>query len=888
MKKVFFFLVYSACLSSLFAQECPTNAVSSACCNGVISTDPRNGGTANLERPNIIHQFNWMGDKFAAYYPPIFVENGANYYNVNPFMICEDAYLRHLNFYDYRPDACGNPKPVEKLDFYPEDGWELLHKQNGLELDEQTRIASGNTNRSWPYYILYNKYRGKIRFVGVSDRQGNDAQNIVVKMGFPEPAGGKPYTNISALLSAETNTPQTLDTWSQHVAMSSASTYPKFPGVFTADFNVGYDPCACGRKPDDLTFNFSSLQTADIQMGGRLIGTNVQLNGSGTSPLLNREDFLLNVNTNGYNVNGGAMTYRNIDALVDKYTIPQRTPFENLMIQGIKSGISAGTNAISGGLFTGIRDFYCNNVYGRLGNVLAQVGLVNSNGEPQGILKDVKISAGTLATGSDYISGLIFGKPQATPNITFIEAELALKGQIRTNTPFGNASIRLAHPGSMVGNLKNPDGSYKYALNNYPFYNEALGIVSFLKQPQAYFTYEKNSVTLHDGLNSPVSTTFSESFGIKLRENLEYYFNPTLDIDFEKTRVFAAYVMDVNKDAVDLRDSEPLAYANKIGPFNRVIDSKDTTIISYITNFFPLDCFQEMSASFSHNTLELFGQNRFLDPRNLKMRVFLDIIYKKNKYNKENRHNLVYTFPLLPQKVELKQVPTGEWSVDNNGFGYEVTRTVIPQELTNILAAPKMDQFNFLEIIKDNIFTENTEIKAWGKIIVAGNIQVAQGKTLKLIAPEIDVVSSIKLLPNIEIIATQVTPIGCNNISYPVSAEHMKQFCNSNEYKSNNAISLRHSNPVDTIINSENFNVVFDISPNPFDNFLTVNYDLNQTEQIEIMMYNTLGQAIKTIVNQTVEAGNYQVHVPTDDLAQGTYLITLRTKSGVQTKKVMK
>jgi DNA-directed RNA polymerase subunit L len=76
--------------------------------------------------------------------------------------------------------------------------------------------------------------------------------------------------------------------------------------------------------------------------------------------------------------------------------------------------------------------------------------------------------------------------------------------------------------------------------------------------------------------------------------------------------------------------------------------------------------------------------------------------------------------------------------------------------------------------------------------------------------------------------------------------------------------------------------------PNPFDNFLTVNYDLNQTEQIEIMMYNTLGQAIKTIVNQTVEAGNYQVHVPTDDLAQGTYLITLRTKSGVQTKKVMK
>jgi Secretion system C-terminal sorting domain len=84
------------------------------------------------------------------------------------------------------------------------------------------------------------------------------------------------------------------------------------------------------------------------------------------------------------------------------------------------------------------------------------------------------------------------------------------------------------------------------------------------------------------------------------------------------------------------------------------------------------------------------------------------------------------------------------------------------------------------------------------------------------------------------------------------------------------------------------FEARIDCMPNPFDNFLTINYDLNQTEWVDITMSNSLGQLVKTIVYQTVEAGNHQVHIPTENLVTGTYFITLRTKAGVQTKKVMK
>ena len=53
-----------------------------------------------------------------------------------------------------------------------------------------------------------------------------------------------------------------------------------------------------------------------------------------------------------------------------------------------------------------------------------------------------------------------------------------LKGKMTTSAPFANSVIRLAHSGS-----KSAQANIDW--QNYPFYNEALGVVSFLKQPKA-------------------------------------------------------------------------------------------------------------------------------------------------------------------------------------------------------------------------------------------------------------------------------------------------------------------------------------------------------------------------------------------------------------------
>ena len=839
------FLVWGYLLSA--QQECPTTDNTSPCCNGVpISTDPRNGGTQNIERPSIIHKFNWMDPNgWDAYYPNLFSVNGGNYKVANPFFSNTDSYLRHLNFYDF---GIGQPQPVEKLDFYPEDGWELLHRQNGLELDETTRVPMGlsQNNRTFPYYILYNKYRGQVRFVGASPRIGSDAQKAVIKMGFVPPVSqGQPRNNVSALMSGSMNNAQTLDQPSQNKSTSMATDYPTIPGLFVGDFTVGYDPCACGRTPDDIQFEFSTLQTADVTMSGRLIGTNVPLDGSGNSPLLNRKDYLLAVNTDLFDVKGGAQTYKNIDGLVERFKQPQVSVFEKLTMDGLKTGISAGLGVLSGGISTGLRSLYCNNAYGSLSGTLQTFGLADANGDPKGFLKDGKLSAGTLAAGADFISGLLFDKPNVTPNITFIEAELALKGKIVTNNAFLVNNIRLAHPGS-----KSAQANILW--QNYPFYNEALGVVSFLKQPKAKRTYRVTREIVRGA-----SEFVRENYTIKLIENLEYYFNPTLDIDLDKTKVFAAFLIDVKASAVSQSQNEPFRYENKIGAFNRVIDSKDTSIVSYITDFYPLECFQDLTGSFEYGKPTNISNQR--------LRILMDIQYKSNKYGKTNRQNFVYTFPLT-------MLPT----IDNNEFN----------ALEN---NPKLNQFKFIELVKDQTFTEDTEIRAWQFIGIAGNIQVAAGKKLRLIAPEIEIAPGTQLPPNVEIIAGK-TPINCASPSQPVSADRMRQFCSGSEYKANTAPSsaTSHQNDDYLIQQVKKASTSFEISPNPFSNTISLEYSVAEDQTVRIDLANALGQTVKSLNFGTRGKGSYQETIETPDLAPGVYFLTLRTQNGSETKKIVK
>jgi hypothetical protein len=75
--------------------------------------------------------------------------------------------------------------------------------------------------------------------------------------------------------------------------------------------------------------------------------------------------------------------------------------------------------------------------------------------------------------------------------------------------------------------------------------------------------------------------------------------------------------------------------------------------------------------------------------------------------------------------------------------------------------------------------------------------------------------------------------------------------------------------------------------PNPFNPVTTINYDLAATVQVELLVYNSLGQQVATLVNDTQPAGRYSVSFDGSRLASGLYLYRLSAGDFVQTERML-
>lgn len=81
--------------------------------------------------------------------------------------------------------------------------------------------------------------------------------------------------------------------------------------------------------------------------------------------------------------------------------------------------------------------------------------------------------------------------------------------------------------------------------------------------------------------------------------------------------------------------------------------------------------------------------------------------------------------------------------------------------------------------------------------------------------------------------------------------------------------------------------------PNPFREQLTIEYQLQQDGNVEIVINNILGQKIKTLLKEDQQAGSKRVkwdglHESGNSVSNGMYYITLRTPTDKKVVKVMK
>ncbi|MFQ5605449.1 MAG: FlgD immunoglobulin-like domain containing protein, partial [bacterium] len=80
--------------------------------------------------------------------------------------------------------------------------------------------------------------------------------------------------------------------------------------------------------------------------------------------------------------------------------------------------------------------------------------------------------------------------------------------------------------------------------------------------------------------------------------------------------------------------------------------------------------------------------------------------------------------------------------------------------------------------------------------------------------------------------------------------------------------------------------------PNPFNPSTIISYQLSAVSDVELTIYNQLGQEIRTLVNARKPAGTFQIEWNGRDrvgkqVASGVYLYRLKAGSFVQVRKMV-
>ena len=805
MKNIYLFIIYACCMMSLPAMG-----------QDIISTDPNDA--ENNERSAMTNKFDWMSSSIPVYHPTAYIQGGGATSLTNPYFTI-DAYLSHLNYYNF---AFADRIP-ENLDFNPEDGWELIHKGNGFQVDEINFLPQVE-NRIGPYFILYNRYTGTLRTFAAFNNIGAN-QVMLTIMELKDSSPQNPGLKYSGLFSRYEDIINPLDEETEVIKVVQGSDATIGGQFFSSDFKVTYDPCIC-KNPSYLNFKFKVKNSGSIQLDGRLIGTSVPLDGTGNSPLLNGREFLSAVHMDNFSVNGGMLTYNNIDQLVDKYETPETPLFQTLAIAALKAVMKGAAKPID-------------DILDKASSKLLTSKFGGSSVLGIDLKDTLKVSFGAVGALTKQLSTSLFAEDKI-PNISFIEAEMTLSGTLQHETSLGAGDIEIAVPGS-----KDTDDPVITPDRYYPAYNELLGLFAVLDKPKI-LSKRDIQVTPRGGGRGGGFGGFEYDINNYFKfseQDFKFHFNPAAEVDLEKTKIFAA---------IELKINNPLSRLLSVSNANEV--NTDGAVKTYITDFYPLESLERLTPSFYTNST-----SPELVEANLRLQIFYQ--FKENKYGKTNQHYEILTYPMdittvtsLPNTGGLTELP----SVVTIGTTYYTSNTVI-RAVDNI-------------IVTGNI---STAPGVTVELISGKDITILNNST---ISPEVRMHIGLENVYGDEKLEQVKQPF----IDTFCSARYLAK--NSSLTGSR----MANAEVVPGLETNSDPDKGFYLYPNPAQDGINLQYYLEEAGRVQIKIIDMQGKTMEVLSDDQATQGANKHYFSLPNLQQGVYILHLESPAGTEVRRFIK
>jgi hypothetical protein len=465
---------------------------------------------------------------------------------------------------------------------------------------------------------------------------------------------------------------------------------------------------------------------------------------------------------------------------------------------------------------------------------------------------------------------LIAGGDAATPTVAAKGLKYKISGTINTEFPLTQADLFV--PGS---NWPSNTGN---ALTK-PIYNNTLGVFSLVETPNINFN---SSSQISQGPSYSYVNTFGQTLSsteyrfmkwdFQLQDDIRYAINPASGYSSTPVDIKAALVFNV--DAKCLKDNRNPAngafppfctFSSPLSSSITVIRKKnadgtlsDTATIT--TPLMPLSCISGYVAHLG-----------FLGNTNLKSGS------TGNKFSTAAFQNDVRL--LVMANLQRQDDPAKQYL-------FEAQYQLFPTLTTTPIANTSISDIQLNPVFENLSLTSNLTIRAWETVTFKGTV-TTNGFILTVIAGrEVNFENPTNIPANADI--TIGLPTECQGaIVPPQSPSQLYAFCAKAGIKKYNpeapAALVSNEKEMETGKRGD-----FTISPNPFTNQITIDLNIEEATSANLDLSNAVGQTLKSMNLGMKEKGSYQETIETNDLAPGIYFLTLRSKNGTETKKIVK